>query len=74
MAGVEKHHDLVRQLEKDSLHNIVLLKCLAAFPNNVRAHQVVDGERVATLLLLNAAVSPSFPFAITINRRRSGKN
>ena len=50
--------DVVDELARDPLPQIVLLKHLWAYPEHVRAHRVVDGASAATLVLLEARVSP----------------
>jgi GNAT superfamily N-acetyltransferase len=50
--------DVVDQLARDPLPHIVLLKHLLAYPEHVRVHRVVDGAGAATLVLLEARVSP----------------
>jgi RimJ/RimL family protein N-acetyltransferase len=60
--------DLLRELEKQPLRNIVLLKHLAAFPNDTRGYRVADGAAVASLVLLNTAASEydreTYPVAV----------
>lgn len=48
---------IVAALERNLLRNIVLLKHLAAYPNDTLAHQISDGSGLATLVLLKVAAS-----------------
>jgi GNAT superfamily N-acetyltransferase len=50
--------DVVDELARDPLRHIVLLKQLLAYPEHVRVHRVSGLEGAATLVLLNASVSP----------------
>jgi RimJ/RimL family protein N-acetyltransferase len=49
--------EVVRQLERDPLRNIVLLKHIEAFPQHVSAIQVRAETNVATLVLLDTSAS-----------------
>jgi len=49
---------VIATLEQDPLRNIVLLKHLVAFPDNIRIHHLSEGARSATLVLLETAASP----------------
>jgi ribosomal protein S18 acetylase RimI-like enzyme len=51
-------HDVVDELARDPLPHIVLLKHLLAYPEHVRVHRVADGRGAATLVVLDAQVSP----------------
>jgi ribosomal protein S18 acetylase RimI-like enzyme len=50
--------DVVDELARDPLRHIVLLKHLVAYPEHVRIHRVSDATGVATLIMLEASVSP----------------
>lgn len=49
--------EVVRRLEREPLHNIVLLKHIEAFPRHVSAVQVLAETNLATLVLLNTSAS-----------------
>ena len=46
---------IIKDLERDPLRNIVLLKHLEAFPGRTRAHRVADEHGSATLVLFDVA-------------------
>ena len=50
--------EVVNDLERQPLRNIVLLKHIEAFPEHVSAVQVFDGPDTATLVLLDTSASP----------------
>jgi RimJ/RimL family protein N-acetyltransferase len=55
---VTSTQQILATLAQDPLRNIVLLKHLEAFPDNIRIHHLSDGARSATLVLLETAASP----------------
>jgi ribosomal protein S18 acetylase RimI-like enzyme len=50
--------EVVNDLERQPLRNIVLLKHIEAFPEHVSVVQVSDGSDTATLVLLDTSASP----------------
>jgi ribosomal protein S18 acetylase RimI-like enzyme len=50
--------DVVDELAREPLRHIVLLKHLLAYPEHVKIHRACDPTGVATLVLLEASVSP----------------
>lgn len=58
MSALTAVQDVVDQLARDPLPNIVLLKQLLAYPEHVTVHRVSDPEGTAVLIALNTSVSP----------------
>jgi len=58
MTAWETRLQVVRELEKEPLRNIVLLKQLAAFPGSTSVYRVTDSAGAASLVLLDVAASP----------------
>jgi ribosomal protein S18 acetylase RimI-like enzyme len=54
MRMITNTPQILRQLERDVLGNIVLLKHIRAFPNDTNAYLVKSGQGTATLVLLDA--------------------
>ena len=50
-------NEVVRQLEREPLRNIVLLKHIEAFPQHVSAVQILAEPNIATLILLDTSAS-----------------
>lgn len=55
--GGTSRAETVRELEREPLRNVVLLKHLAAFPDRTTAHRVTGKEGSATLVLVGAEES-----------------
>jgi hypothetical protein len=51
-------HDAIEALARDPLRHVVLLKQLLAYPEHVEVHRVCDDDGAATLVALDASVSP----------------
>lgn len=49
--------DVITELARDPLRNIVLLKHLEAYPDHTQVHHMSDGVAIATLVLLETAAS-----------------
>jgi hypothetical protein len=54
MRMITNTPQILRQLERDVLGNIVLLKHIRAFPNDTNAYLFKCGQGAATLVLLDA--------------------